>query len=213
MSDEEKKTQDADTPENAAPGDAKAEQAAAGDGAEQAAPETDLVGELEAQVSDLKDRLLRAAAEMENTRKRTERDKQDAVKFAAASFARDMLEVSDNLRRALAALNEDDRSQVPDSVKAMIEGVEMTDRQLLTTFERHGVREITPGEGEKFDPNLHEAMFEVPGTGQPAGTVVQVMSAGYMIGDRLLRAARVGVAKAEEGGGSGGPGANVDTSA
>ena len=211
MSDEEKKTQETETPENAAP------EAAAGEGAEQAAPETDPVAELEAQVADLKDRLLRAAAEMENTRKRTERDKQDAVKYAAASFARDMLEVSDNLRRALTALNEEDRAQVPDSVKAMIEGVEMTDRQLLSIFERHGVREITPAAGDRFDPNLHEAMFEVPGTGQPAGTVVQVMSAGYMIGDRLLRAARVGVAKAEEGGapsgGPGGPGANVDTSA
>lgn len=206
MSDEDKKTQENETPETDTP---EAEAAAAGEGSQQA--ETDPVAELEAQVSDLKDRLLRAAAEMENTRKRTERDKQDAVKFAAASFARDMLEVSDNLRRALGALNEDDRSQVPDSVKALIEGVEMTDRQLLATFERHGVREITPAEGEKFDPNLHEAMFEVPGTGQPAGTVVQVMSAGYMIGDRLLRAARVGVAKAEEGGS--GPGANVDTSA
>ena len=208
MSDEEKKTQATETPETDTP---EAEAAAAGEGAEQAAPEADPVAELEAQVADLKDRLLRAAAEMENTRKRTERDKQDAVKYASANFARDMLEVSDNLRRALSALNEDDRSQVPDSVRAMIEGVEMTDRALLSTFERHGVREITPAEGERFDPNLHEAMFEVPGTGQPAGTVVQVMSAGYMIGDRLLRAARVGVAKADEG--SNGPGANVDTSA
>ena len=209
MSEQDKKTQENEAPATDTP---EAEAAAAGEGAGNAAPEADPVAELEAQVADLKDRLLRAAAEMENTRKRTERDKQDAVKYAASSFARDMLEVSDNLRRALAALNDDDRAQVPDSVKALIEGVEMTDRQLLSTFERHGVREVTPAEGEKFDPNLHEAMFEVPGTGQPAGTVVQVMSAGYMMGDRLLRAARVGVAKAEEGGASG-PGANVDTSA
>ena len=121
-----------------------------------------------------------------------------------------MLEVSDNLRRALATLKEEERAGVTDSVASLIEGVEMTDRLLAAIFERHGIREITPKPGERFDPNLHEAMFEVPDSGQPAGTVVHVLEAGYKIGERLLRAARVGVAKAEDGVQNGG---KIDTTA
>lgn len=183
------------------------EPAAQGEAEDAAGPD---VAALQAEIADLRNRLLRAAADMENNRKRAERERQDAQRYAAANFARDMLEVSDNLRRAVATLKEDERAEAADSVKAMIEGVEMTDRQLVTIFERHGIREITPQPGERFDPNLHEAMFEVPGTDQPAGTVVHVLGAGYMIGDRLLRAARVGVAKAEDGATKGG---HVDTTA
>ncbi len=155
---------------------------------------------LEADIAELKDKLLRAVAEAENVRRRGERERQDAARYGAANFARDMVQVSDNLRRAVAALKPEEREAAPASLKALIEGVEMTERQLLSTFERHGVREITPAPGERFDANLHEAMFEVPTAEQPAGTVVHVVEAGYMIGERLLRAARVGVAKAPEGG-------------
>jgi molecular chaperone GrpE len=154
---------------------------------------------LQKENTELKDKLLRAVAEAENTRRRAERERQDAVRYAAAGFARDMVQVSDNLRRAIAALKPEEREASPDTVKALIDGVDATERQLLATFERHGIKEITPAPGDRFDAHLHEAMFEVPGSGQPAGTVVHVIEAGYMIGDRLLRAARVGVAKAEDG--------------
>lgn len=153
---------------------------------------------LQKENEELKDKLLRAVAEAENTRRRAERDKQDAARYAAAGFGRDMVQVSDNLRRAIAALKPEDREASPETVKSLIDGVEATERQLLATFERHGIKEITPAPGDKFDAHLHEAMFEVPNSGQPAGTVVHVVEAGYMIGDRLLRAARVGVAKADD---------------
>ena len=186
--------------------------------AERAGPETDEANQgadyeafmrLVKENEELKDRSLRLAAEMENLRRRTARDMVDARTYAVTNFARDMLNVSDNLRRAIETLKEDERESAAESVKAMVEGVEMTERQLLSIFERHGIREITPQAGERFDPNLHEAMFEVPGTEHPAGTVVHVLEAGYTIGDRLLRAARVGVAKAE----GAEKGANVDTTA
>lgn len=165
---------------------------------------------LEADIAELKDKLLRAVAEAENVRRRAERERQDAARYGAANFARDMVQVSDNLRRAIAALKPEERDTAPASLKALIEGVEMTERQLLSTFERHGIREITPAPGERFDANLHEAMFEVPTAEQPAGTVVHVVEAGYMIGERLLRAARVGVAKAPEGGAAvGGPSVDI----
>lgn len=182
-----------------------ANEAGAGEGEPvdpQAAAEPDPFAVLQAlqkENAELKDKALRAVAEAENTRRRAERERQDAVRYAAAGFARDMVQVSDNLRRAIAALKPEEREASPDTVKALIDGVEATERQLLATFERHGIKEITPAPGERFDAHLHEAMFEVPNSGQPAGTVVHVVEAGYMIGDRLLRAARVGVAKAEEG--------------
>jgi len=153
---------------------------------------------LQKENADLKDKLLRAVAEAENTRRRAERERQDAVRYAAAGFARDMVQVSDNLRRAIAALKPEEREASPATVQALIDGVEATERQLLSTFERHGIKEITPAPGERFDAHLHEAMFEVPDSGQPAGTVVHVIEAGYTINDRLLRAARVGVAKGED---------------
>lgn len=209
MSDEQKKSEadDLETPEKLA--EILASEPAAQGEAEDVAAEPEAVL-LAAEIADLKERLLRMGAELDNTRKRAERERQDASRYAVANFARDMLEVSDNLRRALATLKEEERAGVTGSVTSLIEGVEMTDRLLAAIFERHGIREITPKPGERFDPNLHEAMFEVPGSDQPAGAVVHVLEAGYKIGERLLRAARVGVAKAEDGAQNGG---KIDTTA
>lgn len=142
---------------------------------------------------ELKDARLRAAAEMENLRRRTARDVQDARNYAIANFARDMLAVSDNLHRALEAIPADART-ADSGLAALAEGVEMTERAMLGALERHGVKKLEP-EGERFDPNFHQAMFEVPNPEVPAGTVVQVMQTGYVIGDRVLRPAMVGVAK------------------
>lgn len=181
------------TPEQAAPDDAHDTPWAQDDAPEAVGPDA-RIAELEAQVSDLTDRLLRAVADAENTRKRAERDKQDASKYAVTSFARDVLSVGDNMRRAIDTLSDDDKKGVPDPIRNLIEGVEMTEREFLSVMERHGVKAIDP-KGEKFDPNLHQAMFEAPDPTQPAGTVMEVVATGYIIGDRLLRPAMVGVSK------------------
>ena len=143
---------------------------------------------------ELKDRALRVAAEMENLRRRTARDVHDARSYAIANFARDMLSVSDDLARALDAIPADVKASGDAGFKALIEGVEITERAMLAALERHGVRRLQP-QGEKFDPNFHQAMFEVPNPDVPSGTVVQVVQTGYSIGDRVLRPAMVGVAK------------------
>jgi molecular chaperone GrpE len=143
---------------------------------------------------ELKDRALRAAAEMENLRRRTARDVHDARSYAIANFARDMLSVSDNLRRTLDAIPADAKASGDAGFKALIEGVDITERAMLSALERHGVRKLDP-KGEKFDPNFHQAMFEVPNPDVPAGTVVEVVQQGYSIGERVLRPAMVGVAK------------------
>ncbi|TWI36423.1 nucleotide exchange factor GrpE [Mesorhizobium tianshanense] len=143
---------------------------------------------------ELKDRALRVAAEMENLRRRTARDVHDARAYAVANFARDMLSVSDNLRRALDAIPAEAKASGDAGFKALIEGVEITERAMLSALERHGVKKLEP-EGEKFDPNFHQAMFEVPNPEVPANTVVQVVQPGYSIGERVLRPAMVGVAK------------------
>jgi len=144
--------------------------------------------------AELKDRLLRTLAEMENLRKRTEREVADSRLYGASSFARDMLVVADNMRRALDALSPKSRAGAEPGVKAFIDGVELTERELLKALEKNGVRQFNP-QGEKFDPNLHQAMFEVPDVSVPAGSVVQVMQPGYTIGERVLRPALVGVSK------------------
>ncbi|KAE8237777.1 hypothetical protein A4X03_0g9040 [Tilletia caries] len=131
---------------------------------------------------------------MDNLRRRTEREIKDAKSYAVTGFARDMLAVSDNLRRAIETLPEEARATADATVTALIEGVEMTERGMLSTLERHGVRKIE-AEGQKFDPNFHQAMFEVPNPNVPNNTVVQVVQAGYAIGERVLRPAMVGVAK------------------
>ncbi|MDG2285556.1 MAG: nucleotide exchange factor GrpE [Alphaproteobacteria bacterium] len=149
--------------------------------------------ELEAQVAELKDQLLRAVAEQENVRKRADREREQLRKFGISNFAKDLLSAADNMRRALDA-GPSDLDGVEDSVRNLIVGVEMTERELLTAFEKNGVRKIDPM-GEKFDYNFHQAMFEVEDSNQEAGTIVQVLQAGYAIDDRILRPAMVGVAK------------------
>ncbi len=143
---------------------------------------------------ELKDRALRAAAEMENLRRRTARELHDARSYAMANFARDMLSVSDNLRRAIDAIPAEAKASGDAGFQSLIEGVEITERAMLSALERHGVKKLSP-EGEKFDPNFHQAMFEVPNPAVPANTVVQVVQPGYSIGERVLRPAMVGVAK------------------
>ncbi|WP_370155790.1 nucleotide exchange factor GrpE [Ferrovibrio sp.] len=154
-----------------------------------------LLAAAQEEVTALKDRLLREAADKENLRKRLEREKEDAAKFAAGRFARDILTVADNLRRAVeSAPKPAEGAAESDPVHGLIAGVEATERELLGVFERHGIARIEP-KNEKFDPNLHQAMFEVEDATVPAGTVVQVIAAGYVQHGRLLRAAMVGVSK------------------
>lgn len=160
------------------------------------------VQRLEAEKSDLTDRLLRLAAEMDNLRRRTERELSDARKYAVSRFAADMLVVGDNLKRALEAIPAEIRDSGDGAFKAFIEGVEVTGREMDRLLEKNGVQKIA-AKGERFDPNRHQAMFEVPDPSVPAGTVVQVMQEGYTIGDRVLRAALVGVAR-------GGPSASAE---
>lgn len=152
------------------------------------------IARLEAEKADLTDRLLRLAADMDNLRRRTERDMADARRYSVTKFAGDMLTVGDNLRRALEAVPAEAKEKDAAGLAALLEGVEMTARELDRVLERHGIKRIS-AEGERFDPNRHQAVFEVPDESVPPGTVVQVMQAGYMIGDRVLRAAMVGVSK------------------
>src|ERR1700738_2294134 len=149
---------------------------------------------LEREHAETKDRLLRALAEMENLRKRTDREIAESRLYSLTSFARALLVVADNMRRALDAVAPELRSSAEGGGKALIEGVELTDRELLKALEKNGVRQFTP-QGEKFDPNVHQAMFEIPDATVPAGSVVQVVQPGYMLGDRVLRPALVGVSK------------------
>lgn len=178
--------------------DTAAETAAADAAQDAATPGTDAevdpIETLKAENAELRDRFLRLAAEMDNLRRRTERELKDAKAYAVTAFARDMLSVSDNLRRALEALPDEARAAADTGLSALVEGVEMTERGMLSTLERHGVRKID-AEGQKFDPNFHQAMFEIPNADVPNNTVVQVVQAGYAIGDRVLRPAMVGVAK------------------
>jgi molecular chaperone GrpE len=162
---------------------------------DQAPPaEADPVAELTRQNADLKDKLLRTLAEMENLRKRTEREVVDARTYGVASFARDSLAIADNLRRALDAIGPEMRETSDAATKALIDGVDLIERELLKTLERNGVKKFDPA-GEKFDPNVHQAMYEVPDETVPPGTVAQVIQPGYMIGDRVLRPALVAVTK------------------
>lgn len=147
---------------------------------------------IEAERDDLKDKLLRTLADMENLRRRTEREMADAKTYAVTSFARDMLGAADNLRRAQESLPDAARSTDEPALKALIEGVDLTERDLLKTLERHGVRKIEPL-GEKFDPNMHQAMFEAPDPEVAKGLVSKVVQSGYKIGERVLRPALVGI--------------------
>ncbi|WP_316013360.1 nucleotide exchange factor GrpE [Roseobacter sp. HKCCA0434] len=139
---------------------------------------------------ELRDKLLRTYADMENLRKRAERDRKDAETYGGTRLARELLPVYDNLKRAVEAVTEEQR----EAAAALIEGVELTQRELTNAFEKHKITRIDPEMGEKFDPKLHQAMFEAPLPGVDAGNIIQVMTVGFMIGDRLLRPAQVGVA-------------------
>jgi len=152
---------------------------------------------LEAEVSSLKDQLLRALAEAENIRRRAQREREDIAKYAVSGFAKELLSVADNLRRALEAVPADSR-ETDELLKTLATGVEATERQLCSAFDRVGIKKLEPL-GAPFDPNFHQVMFEIENTGQSAGTVVQVLQAGYTIHGRLLREAMVGVAKRGEG--------------
>ncbi|MDE0059856.1 MAG: nucleotide exchange factor GrpE [Defluviicoccus sp.] len=149
--------------------------------------------DLEAEIAEANDRLLRALAENENLRRRSKREREETARFAIASFARDVLSVADNLRRALEAVPGDPGEN--EALGSLVGGIELTERELAAIFERHGIERIDPA-GEKFDHNLHEAMFEVPTADAEPGTVVQVFETGYVLNGRLLRAARVGIARA-----------------
>jgi molecular chaperone GrpE len=151
------------------------------------------LAELKAENADLRDRLLRVMAEMENFRRRSEREKTDGMKYAISEFARDAVSIGDNLRRAIEAAQKEPLDQTP-TLKTLLEGVEVTERDLFKILERHGITRFDPL-GEKFDPHMHEAMVKVDVPGVPADVVVQVLQAGYKIGDRVLRPAAVIVAK------------------
>ena len=164
-------------------------------GAEAApAEENNSVKVLEAQVAELRDRFLRAVAETENTRKRAEREIADERVYGIAGFARDILGVADNLTRTLDAIGAEARASADDTLKALIDGVELTERDLQKALAKNGIRRLDP-EGEKFDPHFHQAVFEVPDAKVPAGMVAQVVQPGYAIGERVLRPAMVGVSK------------------
>jgi molecular chaperone GrpE len=176
--------------------DSEHRQEAAPDGVEAAANnnlgEADRVAALEAELAEEKDRLLRALAETENVRRRAQREREDAGKYAVSGFAKDLLSAADNLRRALDSLPED---KVRDELtRKLLDGVAATERELLAVFERHGIRRID-AKGERFDHNFHQAIYEVERTDEPPGTIVEVLQPGYLLHDRLLRPAMVGVAK------------------
>jgi molecular chaperone GrpE len=182
------------------------------DDAETPATGEDALAAARAEAAQYKDQMLRAMAETENTRRRAVRDRDDAQKYGITNFAREVLAVADNLRRALEAIPAD-TLQSDEALKTLYDGIAATERQLEAALGKQQIQRIWP-EGERFDSNFHQAMFEVPDSGKPAGTVVQVLQAGYKIHDRLLRPALVGVAK----GGSAaandaGPGGTVDTTA
>ncbi|MCM2344471.1 MAG: nucleotide exchange factor GrpE [Alphaproteobacteria bacterium] len=167
------------------------------------------ISDLQQQLAAMKDQGLRALAEADNTRKRAIKDREDASKYAIANFARDLLDYTDNFKRAIESIPDELKTSGDDRIASMITGLEAMQRQLLQTFEKNGVKKLEPRD-EPFNPHFHEVMFEVPGTGKPAGTIIQLVDAGYILHDRLLRPARVGVAKDE---GQGSAAHSVDTQA
>jgi len=157
-------------------------------------PEEGSVEALAKEAAEARDKMLRTLAEMENLRKRTAKEVADSRIYGITGFARDVLDIADNLQRALDAVPAETRESADPILKALIEGVELTERSLLNALEKNGVKKFDPS-GEKFDPNFQQAMYEVPDASVPPGTVVQVVQAGYMIGDRVLRPALVAVSK------------------
>lgn len=157
-------------------------------------PEEGSVEALTKEAAESRDKMLRTLAEMENLRKRTSREVADARIYGITGFARDVLDIADNLQRALDAVPAEAKAAADPGLKALIEGVELTERSLLNALEKNGVRKFDPA-GEKFDPNFQQAMYEIPDPTVPAGTVVQVVQAGYTIGERVLRPALVAISK------------------
>jgi molecular chaperone GrpE len=147
------------------------------------------IEQLRAERDDMRDRFMRAMADAENSRKRSDRDRREAENYGGSKLARDMLPVFDNLKRAVDTITDEQR----EAQKALIEGIELTMRELLNVFKKHGIDAVAPEVGDKFDPNIHEAMFEAPVPGTKAGDIIQIMNVGFMIHDRLLRPAQVGV--------------------
>ena len=186
------------------------------EGPPEASSADDTLAGLKAEVSDLKDQLLRSLAETENLRRRAQREREDLQRYAGAGLARDLLGVADNLRRALESVG-DGAAGGDEGLKTLIEGIQLTEKELLAAFEKNHIIKLDPV-GEKLDPHRHEAMFEMPSPDHANGTVVQVLQSGYLLHDRLLRAARVGVAKnpaaaPEPKQATSEPGSQVDTSA
>lgn len=157
-------------------------------------PEEGSTEALVKEAADARDKMLRTLAEMENLRRQTQREISNAKTYGISSFAREVLDIADNLQRALDAVPAEAKEAADAGLKALIEGVELTERSLHNTLDKNGVKKVDPL-GQKFDPNVHQAMFEIPDASVPAGTVLQVVQAGYMIGERILRPALVGVAK------------------
>ena len=187
------------TPVDQAPAGAEGahESALSGEASQSSINEPEPFTELEnlhAENASLKERELRTLAEMQNLRRRTEREVADAKIYGVTSFAREMLTLADNLRRGLETLTPEARAAADPSVLSFIEGIELTERAFLSSLSRQGVKKIEP-QGQRFDPNMHEALFEVPDPSVPNGTVVQVVETGYSIGERCLRPAKVGVSR------------------
>jgi len=174
--------------------------------------ETSAEADLQAEIDDLRERLQRAMAETENVRRRADRERQETQKYAATGFAKDLLGVADNLRRAIDAVSQEEAER-NETLRTLLEGVQMTERELHEAFDKHHIKPIQAVPGQKFDPHYHEAMFEVPTNEQNPGTIVHILQTGYMLHDRLLRPTRVGVAKAADASGPNGSGKNVDQSA
>ncbi len=168
------------------------------------------IAALEKELERTKDQMLRALAEGENTRRRSQKEREDAGKYAVSSFARDLLDVADNFHRALQSIPAE-LKDADDRIKGVVTGIETVQKDMLRTFEKHGIRKIEPI-GEPFNPHFHEVIFEAPVPGKPSGMVIQVIEAGYILNDRLLRPARVGVSKAD-GNGPGEPPHRVDEQA
>lgn len=184
------------------------------------APQTESAAEtverLDGELDTLRDRLLRAVADADNTRKRAEKEVRDTREYAVSSFAKDMLDVADNLSRAVAAVDEAALAEASEPLKNLVDGVMMTERALLSKMERHGVKKVDPEPGEAFDPHLHQAVAQIP-SDQAAGKIAAVMQTGFVIGSRTLRAAMVAVSAGQPAAGGGDkpeePGGNVDVTA
>ena len=194
--------------EDAAPGTEAHENASGTNNSE--APGEDAIAKLTAELDAMRDKLLRALAEAENTRRRAEKEVKDSRDYSVSNFAKDMLDVADNLSRAVGSVDATTLDGVPDAVKNLVEGVAMTEKAMLSKMERHGVKKVDPEPGDAFDPHRHQAVAQIP-SDQPAGRIASVMQTGFVIGDRTLRAAMVAVSAGSPaaGGDTGGNGVDV----